>query len=708
LEIALSSLSPDAQKRYVADHEVGFLALESLAPEAALQAAEKILPWNDIYKGIAKSVPGISSEAWAPETALTVADIRNPHVIRWAKIVQEAERVPEGWQRRRWVEAVATKYDTTFSSIYRHIKKYEQLGLAGLKHTKPIKGGLRTWSREAIDYWIGLCLKKEHRKVSKDALYQILVNEAEKRAWQIGGYRSAMDWYHAKASPQLLALQRGGMRALDNTLPPVVRNYNDLAPFEILVGDQHKFDCWVVDDETGEVFRPEGYFWQDLRTRSFYGGALAKKYDSLLMGLALRMGLHIFGAFDSIYTDNGKPELSRYITGIMRDMKTLGLFVRETLDVPLDIDGDGDIINPLVTMPGTHRKAIVRNAKAKMIEGTFNVFEGILRDEFHVPGNVKKLGGSQEENEVDQKEITALAEQGKLLTFQEFALTVFRAMDYYNRDKAHRGVLKEWSWRPRPTAATPMDCLRHCYADGWRPVRLSEAAVDLIFLKKVSRIVDRGRVALHNTLYEHDALVTLNSQRVELRYDPMLLDTILVFHAGAYLCEANTVEYSSMKDMDLAHRKIEEKRRKRKAFAEQYRQITSQVPDFREYSTVPKAERTAALIGKERKERAAERAEMFRERTPEELEAEVKILEERTARMEAGTWKRQTEKPLPERPGYFMTDYDRYAWLAKYDMAGGTLTEDDRGFMTGYEAAMSPDQREYWEVVRACNVAESS
>jgi hypothetical protein len=155
-----------------------------------------------------------------------------------------------------------------------------------------------------------------------------------------------------------------------------------------------------------------------------------------------------------------------------------------------------------------------------------------------------------------------------------------------------------------------------------------------------------------------------------------------------------------MKDMDLAHRKIEEKRRKRKAFAEQYRQITSQVPDFREYSTVPKAERTAALIGKERKERAAERAEMFRERTPEELEAEVKILEERTAQMEAGHWKRQTEKPLPERPGYFMTDYDRYAWLAKYDMAGGTLTEDDRGFMTGYEAAMSPDQREYWEVVR--------
>jgi len=82
------------------------------------------------------------------------------------------------------------------------------------------------------------------------------------------------------------------------------------------------------------------------------------------------------------------------------------------------------------------------------------------------------------------------------------------------------------------------------------------------------RIVDRGRVVLNNTPYEHDAMMTLNGQTVQLRYDPMALDKILIFHEGAYLCEAETVEYSSMKDMTLAKRKIVEKRRKRKRFAD--------------------------------------------------------------------------------------------------------------------------------------------
>ena len=35
-------------------------------------------------------------------------------------------------------------------------------------------------------------------------------------------------------------------------------------------------DDWVVDEDMGEVLRPEGYFWQDLRTRCLYGGVMKK------------------------------------------------------------------------------------------------------------------------------------------------------------------------------------------------------------------------------------------------------------------------------------------------------------------------------------------------------------------------------------------------------------------------------------------------
>lgn len=697
----IAGLPGEVQGAIVKNLKVPVEMMPVLSPEAALEAAKRMVDIPTIYKGIANYVP---RESWTAETAIGPDVVRDPEVQRWIQIIQEAQAVPAGWKKRAWVEAVATKHETTFQTVYRKIKKYEKAGLAGLHHTKSTRNQPKAWSSEAIEWWIGLVLKKEHRKIAKDVLYVILCEEAQRQGWRIGGYRSALWWLDKKATPQLLALQRGGMRALDNTLPPVVRSYSDLDPFEILVGDQHRFDFWVTDEETGEVFRPEGYFWQDLRTRCFYGGALDRKYDSYLIGLALRMGLKIFGAFDSIYTDNGKPELSKYIMGIMKDMRGLGLRVEREIDLTTDNDSrekaqkaqkDNDLINPCVLMPGTQRKAIVRNAKAKMIEGTFNVLEGILRDHFLVPGYVKKLGGMPEENEVDEKEIDRLARAGKLLTFWEFAATLFRAMDYYNSEKSHRGVIKEWK-SPKPKTATPMDCLRACCSNGWKPVYLSEEAVDLVFLLRAERIVDRGRITFMNEVYGNQLLIDKNKSRVELRYDPLDPGWLLVFHGGEYLCRAEPVEYSSMKDQELASRKIEEKRRTRKGFVNEYKRFTAAVPDIREYSRTPALEKAAAIIGKEKREKRKEIAETYRPLSQEELEAGVKRLEEK----KLATDTRRITQIIPKRPEYFMTDLDRYKWILKCETAGGVPGDEDLVFKTAHEAGMDEGQREYWECVK--------
>jgi len=697
----INDLPLDMQKKIVSSKDISLDLLPILTPEVALIAAEKIAEGEEslfIYNKGYKN----SSKTWTDETALSLNDLKDPKLTRWARIVQEALDVPRGWKKRKWIEAVAAKHETTFSTIYRYIKRYQKKGLSGLKHTKPAqRNNPRSWTPEAIEFWIGLCLKKSHRKTSKDGLYRLLEAEAHKRGWQIGSYESALWWYKKRATPQLLALQRGGVRALDNTLPPILRDYSDLAPFEILVGDQHRFDFWVVDEETGEVFRPECYLWQDLRTRCFYGAAFDRHYDAYLMGLALRMGMMIFGPFDSIYTDHGRPEESRYIMGIMKEMRSLGLFVQNTVDVPADLSGvDPEQINPCITLPGTHRKAIVRNAKAKMIENTNLVIEGILRNQFRVPGHVKKLGGNQEENEVDQKEIDRLTASGKLLTFREFVVTVFKAMDYYNAQKMHRGVLREWAWRPKPNSATPMDCLRACYAEGWRPVRLSQEAIDLIFLAKDprSRIVDRGMISFRKELYKNDKLNRLHKEEVTIRFDPFDPEWLLVFHNGTYVCRAEPVEYSSMKNRSLAVKKIEEKRRLRKSSIMEYRQLTSKVPDFTEYSKVPAAEKSAALIGKDIKAQKARHEadkELYRERTAEELAAEVAALEAHGSKLKA-----HREKPLPARPSHFMTEYDRYKWIVDYELAGGSLSDDDTEFKMAYETQMDEGEREHWQVVR--------
>jgi putative transposase len=524
-------------------------------------------------------------------------------------------------------------------------------------------------------------------------LFDILQIEARRRGWAIGEYESANWWFKKRWNPLMEAMQRGGVRALDNLLPPVLRDYSDLAPFEILVGDQHRFDRWVMDDETGEVFRPEGYLWQDLRTRIIYGAAVDKKYDAWLIGLALRLGIACYGAFGSIYTDNGKPELSKYVTGILANMRALGMEWQRTQEATLDLlDVDDEDVRAHYTIPGTHIKAVVKNAKAKMIEGTFYRLERIMASVLKLAGQTKRLGDDIHWQDVDHGEAMKLAQLGRLLTSREFALAMYLACDHYNSKKAHRGVLSEWAWTPRPKEATPADCLMAAYNnDAWKPRMISKDAADLLFLARGSRTVNKGRITFANDFYEHDALMELHGQRLDIRYNPMTLDELHVFQGAQYLCTAAPVERSSMKDLDLASRKIAEKRERRKKFAEEFRRIAAIAPDFREYSKVPEAERVAVLIGEEKRKRAAAQIEFNRPVTQEELDAHIE-------KMEQGLpLPLKSPKPLPERPGSFATDITRFLWILDVLKAGVELTAEDEAFKQKYLAEQSPGQRDYYE-----------
>lgn len=679
--------------------------LPALAPSVAMMAVERITGGSDCELAFPSFAQAMTQKRtggnWSPETAVSEQDLQDPRVRRILAILREVDDLPRAWAKgkRRWIEAIAAKYDVSFQAIYRWQAKYEKKGIAGLRHTKSYKDQPKKWTPEAIDWWISLCAKREHRGADRKSLYDYLIIEAQRRSWLIGEYESANWWFKKRWNPLMEAMQRGGLRALDNLLPPVLRDYSDLAPFEILVGDQHRFDRWVVDEETGEVFRPEGYLWQDLRTRIIYGAAVDKKYDAWLIGLALRIGIACYGAFTSIYTDNGKPELSRYLTGILANLASLGMAWEKTDEVCMDlVDVDGEDVDPHYIVPGTHRKAIVKNAKAKMIEGTFYNLERLMAGRFLLPGQTKRLSDDTHWQDIDHNEAQALAKQGKLLTSREFALAMYQALDYYNRTKIHRGVLKEWAWQPKPKAATPFDCLMACYNEGWRPRMISPDAADLIFLARGNRVIHQGRINFENDFYEHDALLELHKVRVDIRYNPMTLDELHVFQGGRYLCTAVPVERSSMKDADLAARKIEEKRERRKRFAGEFRKIAALAPDFRQYSQIPEAERVAALIGDDRRRRAIENKEFSKTLTQAELDAHIE-------KMEQGLpLPSRSAKPMPPRPGSFATDITRFLWILDCLKAGGDLAAEDEAFKNKYLADQTPGQRDYYEfILEECN-----
>jgi len=648
---------------------------------------------------------------YSPERVISAGALRNHRVAKILKVLREVEAQPRDWSKGAdaWKNYVALTHGVAKQSIYRWIDKFDKRGIAGIEHRKSNAGKSKAWTAEALDFWVGLTLKPEHRKIDLSALYEdALLIEAGRRNWNIGCYESAVWWRRKKATPLMLAMQNGGMRALDNMLPPVLRDYSDLAPFEMLVGDQHRFDFWVVDDDTGAVFRPECFLWQDLRTRIIYGMAFDKHYDAHLCGLALRVGIHIFGCFNSIYTDNGKPELSKYMMGILSAIRSLGMEWNLTEDAPMDVlDVDAEEVDPVIVpvAPGTHKKAIVKNAKAKMAEGTFAVFENILRSRFRVAGSVKRLTDDPNTQDMDHEEAMKLAKENKLLLASEFYLTCYRAADYYNREKVHRGVRKEWIWKPKPAEATPYECLMACYADGWRPRWISDEAADHIFLKRQSRTVQLGRITIDGEIYEHDALLDLpQSQRVDCRFNPLERDVILVYLDEKFLCPAHPVEYSSMKNEDLAKRKIMEKRTKRKAVADGFRAIIKNIPDLRQYSQIPEAEKVAAVVGEEKKRIEAARANLTRALAPEELAAEMVKMEALNARLPDGRTAAFAMscagKPIPPRPDYFVSNTDRFLWSVKCEAAGGELSAEDREFVTKEEAAMTQDQRDRWQFER--------
>lgn len=638
---------------------------------------------------------GAGRSEWTAATAISEKDLHDQRIRDILAILREAEAMPRDWRegKRKWIDQVAARHECAFQTVYRWLGKYRQKGIAGLRHTKASKDKPKTWTPEAIDFWVGLCAKREHRNMDRKDLYLELQIEAQRRQWTIGTYESALWWFRKKWNPCLEAMQRGGLRALDNIMPPVLRDYTDLQPFQILVGDQHRFDRWVTDEETGQVYRPEGYLWQDLRTRIIYGAAVDKKYDAWLIGLALRLGVACYGAFGSIYTDNGKPELSKYVTSILANMRALGMEWERTDDLIVDLlDVDDEAVCSHFTRPGTHRKAVVKNAKAKMIEGTFYRLERIMASVLKLAGHTKNLGDDIHWQDVDHHEAMKLAADGRLLTSREFVLALYRACDHYNRIKEHRGVLAEWTWRPKPERATPYDCLMAAYNhDHWRPRMVSASAADLLFLARDSRVVNKGRINFANDFFEHDALLPLHGRRVDLRYNPLTLDELHVFEAGEYLCTAVPVERSSMVDRELASKKIAEKRERRKRFAEEFRRLSAAAPDLRQYSTVPRAERAAALIGDERQRRAQENRELHRPVTQEEITAHI-------AAMEQGLpLPSPSPRPLPPRPKWFLDDYSHFEWIVKYLKAGGALDAADELFKDNYLAGLAPDQRDYYE-----------
>ncbi len=591
--------------------------------------------------------------------------------------------LPRG-ERSARIKLIAEKAGVDRATLYRWVQKYREGGMAALIAPKR-KRGPEKWSPAALEYLKGVYLKGLRQGgITRRRAIEAVMAEAGRRGWRVGSVRSAY-CHLEKLHPLLIRYAKGGRRALDNAVY-ILRRYDDLEPFECIVGDQNTVDFFVQDPETGRVFRPQGYFWLDLRTRLVYGFCLAglpemRHYNAAHMGLALRMGLSRFGRFKTCYNDNGKPERSRYFGLVAGEMRSGGLESRDIADLYKTADGeyacevDGNVVDAVESPRAWRRFARAYNAKAKPIERFFQTLRGILRD-LGTPGGVKELGGDPEENKLAAKRLDRLARAGRLLTPEEFLLKVFEAVEVYN----HR--------RHSALGRSPMEELQAAVErEGFKPTFLPEDFLEYAFLARVGRKVNRGRVRVDGRIYEADELHRLpTGAPVEVRYDPYDHERALAVLPDGSALDLKLTAYASMKDRAATAEAMSRKREFMRLIMDRYRELTRPVPGVVKFSTMV---RPALELGKRR------RAEAEAGRPLPAAD-----LAERTRRIIARSGKQQKVVSLSIRPKAFRYKTDRYRWCIEALAAGMDLSVGDRAFMAEFEAGMTPEELKRWNLER--------
>lgn len=164
-------------------------------------------------------------------------------------------------------------------------------------------------------------------------------------------------------------LGREGHKAFnDRCAPYIKRIYDEMQSNEWWIADNHTFDV-MVRDKSGKLHRPYLTAFLDARSGIFTGYYITYNPGSEATLIALRKGILEYGIPDNIYVDNGREFLTFDIGGLGHRKKK-PKNGEETFEPP------GVFKRLGINMTN----AIVRNAKAKIIERRFNdVKNGLSR-----------------------------------------------------------------------------------------------------------------------------------------------------------------------------------------------------------------------------------------------------------------------------------------------------------------------------------------
>ena len=373
------------------------------------------------------------------------------------------------------------------------------------------------------------------REMLYEALKKLQKANARVEGWEkIPSYQSVVRYISFLMEDEemknaWLLASRGVREYKNRVMGKALMDTTCLKPMEVVMGDEHTFDCWVAyKHSNGKVtpIKPVLVAWIDVRSRRILGDVVCHHANSSILQESLLKLINTEGCGVPQYLliDNGKDYTAEIMTGVPRAVRNIE---------------DSDYVD---ATHGFYAKLGIEHIHRALpyqpwTKGQIERFFGGVCSRFTkwMTSYTGTLTGSKTDAKIP-KDIQKMCERGELLTMEEFYAKWAEWVHEKYEKSVHRGLKDAGEVYKKP-----IELFEHVerYYKAAPP-----KSAQLVFMYKEDNVRIRNYgFKRYGKVYDHPALRTHINETVSIRYDKNDISTIFVIGKnGKTICEAECQE----------------------------------------------------------------------------------------------------------------------------------------------------------------------
>lgn len=325
---------------------------------------------------------------------------------------------------------------------------------------------------------------------------------------------------------------RGSREYKNKVMVKGSRDTKGLQVMQIVMGDEHTFDCWVsYKQPNGKVIaiKPKLVAWVDMRSRVIMGDVLCKDANSdiLKQSLLKMMYSEPGGIPEYLYIDNGKDYTAKTMTGRDRNDRS-----------GMNFDDESKGFYKSIGIKDDHRALPYEPWSKGQIERFFRTVCNKFTRWF--ASYTGTLTGSKTSDKVE-KDIRRMLERGELLTMEQFYEAWHKWLTEVYHQSEHGGLKKMGE-----THKTPYGCFMN--EERYFKAAPPKSYATLLMMKSDNVLVRNIGISKWGYEYRSDELCDYIGRKVDIKYDPDDMAVLYVFDSkGRRICVLFSVSHVSFK-----------------------------------------------------------------------------------------------------------------------------------------------------------------